>query len=161
MNIMHHTKNSLSEKDRVELIPMLNTTLASLIDLYTQVKQAHWNVKGQGFFAVHELLDDVAEQVEEHVDIVAERAVMLGGTALGTLEKARENTQLRTYPVDIYAIKDHIEHLTHNIAILSESAREYLKDAEQRGDIATSDVYVALLKTLDKNLWFLEAHVQK
>jgi len=72
MNIMHHTKNSLSEKDRVELIPMLNTTLASLIDLYTQVKQAHWNVKGQGFFAVHELLDDVAEQVEEHVDIVAE-----------------------------------------------------------------------------------------
>jgi len=86
---------------------------------------------------------------------------MLGGTALGTLEKARENTQLRTYPVDIYAIKDHVEHLTHNIAILSESAREYLKDAEQRGDIATSDVYVALLKTLDKNLWFLEAHVQK
>ncbi len=160
-NMLHATKMSLPEKDRVEIIGLLNKTLASTSDLYAQLKQAHWNIKGMQFIALHLLLDKIAEEVEEQVDIVAERVTSLGGTALGTLQEAVKNTQLRVYPVDIFAEKDHLEHLTHNFAILGELSRNNIDEAEKLGDMATNDLYIDLVRMLDKNLWFLEAHLQK
>ncbi len=159
--IMHKTKINIPEKNRVELVHLLNHTLASTTDLYLQLKQAHWNIKGMEFIAVHKLLDEIAEEVEEQVDIVAERATSLGGTALGTIEEIKKNSKLDTYPIDIFSIKDHLIHLTHNIAILGELTRGNIKRSETFNDFATGDVYIALTRMLDKNLWFLEAHLQK
>lgn len=158
---LHTTRMSFPEKDRIEIIGWLNKTLASTADLYAQLKQAHWNVKGMEFIALHKLFDEIAQEVEEQVDIVAERITSLGGTALGTLQEAVKNTQLRKYPVDIFAAKDHLEHLAHNFAILSELARENIKATEELGDMATNDLYIDLERMLDKNLWFIEAHLQK
>ena len=158
--MMHITKNSIPEKTRVELIKMLNKSLASTSDLYTQLKQAHWNIKGHHFISLHKLFDDIAEQVEEQVDIIAERITSLGGTALGTLQDAIKNTQLRQYPNNIFAAKDHLEHLTHNFAILGELSRTNITLAEELDDYGTSDLYIDLVRMLDKNLWFLEAYFQ-
>jgi starvation-inducible DNA-binding protein len=160
-NLLHHSKISLPEKDRVELIAILNKSLASTTDLYGQLKQAHWNVKGREFIALHKLFDEIAELVEEQVDIIAERITSLGGTALGTLQQAASNTELRLYPIDIFKAEDHIEHLTHNIAILGELTRINVDKAEELGDMATNDLYIDLARLLDKSLWFIEAHVQK
>jgi len=159
--ILHPTKISLPEKDRVEIIDMLNKSLACAADLQMQLKQAHWNVKGMQFISLHKLFDDIHEQVEEHADVIAERIMSVGGTAFGTLQSAAENTQLRKYPVDIFAAKEHLEHLTHNFAIFGELARNNIKDAEEFNDMATSDLYIDLTRMLDKGLWFLEAHLQK
>ncbi len=158
---LHHSSVGLSEKKRIELIAMLNKTLAGLTDLYAQTKQAHWNVKGPTFYALHLLFDAIAEEVEGQVDIVAERITALGGTALGTLQEAVKLTPLRLYPADISAAKDHLEHLAHNYAILSELASDHAREAEKLDDLATSDVYIALTRLLDKNLWFIESHFQK
>jgi starvation-inducible DNA-binding protein len=160
-SILHHTRMSLPEKERIEIIGFLNKTLASTSDLYAQLKQAHWNVKGCEFIALHKLFDEIAEEIEEQVDIVAERITSLGGTALGTLQEAVKNTQLRLYPTDIFQAKDHIEHLTHNFAILGELSRTNIKTTEGLGDMGTSDLYIDLSRMLDKNLWFIEAHIQK
>jgi starvation-inducible DNA-binding protein len=158
---LHTTRMSLPEKVRIELIALLNKTLASTADLQMQMKHAHWNVKGMEFIALHKLFDELAEEVEEQVDVVAERITSLGGTALGTLQAAAAGTQLRVYPTDIFAARDHLEHLAHNFAILGEHARNGLKFTEELGDMATNDVYIDLARMLDKNLWFLEAHLQK
>ena len=158
---LHHTKNDIPEKDRIALISLLNKTLASTSDLYGQLKQAHWNVKGMSFIALHKLFDEIAEEVEDQVDTIAERITSLGGTALGTLQQAVEHTELRSYPIDIFSEKEHLEHLSHNIAILAEIARTNIKKAEQLNDYGTSDLYIDLVRLLDKNLWFLEAHLQK
>lgn len=160
-NRMHATRMSLPEKTRDESIGALNKTLASTADLYAQLKQAHWNVKGMNFIALHKLLDEIAEQVEEQVDTIAERITALGGTALGTLQEAVKNTELRIYPVDIFEAKDHLEHLCHNIAILGEHARRNIQFTDEIGDMGTNDIYIDLSRMLDKNLWFLEAHLQK
>lgn len=160
-NILHHSKISLPEKDRVELIAILNKSLASTADLYAQLKQAHWNVKGPEFIALHKLFDELAEEVEEQVDIIAERITSLGGTALGTIQQAAANTELRLYPVDIFQAKDHIAHLAHNFAILGELTRTNIDRAEELGDMGTNDLYIDLVRLLDKSLWFIEAHVQK
>lgn len=158
---MHHTKISIPEKNRINLISLLNISLASTNDLYAQLKQAHWNVKGPEFIALHTLFDELAEQVEEQVDIIAERITSLGGTALGTIQATAESSTLRKYPTDIFLAKEHLEHLTHNMAILGELSRNNIRNAEEFGDIATGDIYIALTRLLDKSLWFLEAHVQK
>ncbi|MCX5922209.1 MAG: DNA starvation/stationary phase protection protein Dps [Candidatus Dependentiae bacterium] len=160
-SIMHTTKISIAEKNRIELVAILNTSLASTADLYAQLKQAHWNVKGPNFIGLHKLLDELAEQIEEHVDIIAERITSLGGTALGTIQATHENTELRVYPTNIFSWEDHIEHLTHNIAILGELSRTNIEKTEELEDMATSDFYIALTQVLDKSLWFLEAHRQK
>lgn len=160
-NVLHHTKNSLPEKNRVDLVAMLNISLASVSDLYAQLKHAHWNVKGLQFIALHKLFDDQAEELEGHVDTVAERITALGGNALGTIQDVVANTQLKVFPASLCETKLVIEHLSHNFAILGEIARKNIGEAEKHGDIATGDVYISLVRFLDKNLWFLEAHLQK
>jgi starvation-inducible DNA-binding protein len=158
---MHTTRISLPEREREEVVALLNKTLASASDLFLQLKHAHWNLKGPEFIALHLMFDDLAEKIEEHVDIIAERITSLGGTALGTSQAIVENTQLRTYPTDIFSAKDHIEHLAHNFAILGENSRNNIEKSEEFGDIATGDLYIAFTRLLDKSLWFIEAHVQK
>lgn len=159
--LLHHTQMSLPEKDRIEAISLLNNTLASTADLYAQTKQAHWNVKGTEFIALHKLFDAIAEEVENHIDIIAERITSLGGTTLATIKEIAKNTQLREYPIDIFAAKDHLEHLTHNFAILGELARNNIKATEEIGDMGTSDLYIAFSRMLDHNLWFMEAQLFK
>ncbi len=159
--IMHHTRQSIQERERMDLVNMLNQTLASTSDLYAQLKHAHWNIKGPQFIAMHKLFDEIAEEVEGHVDTIAERITALGGTAFGTIQDVVKNTQLRVLPNNVFTLEQLLEHITHNFAILSELARECMDRSEELDDMATNDVYVDLARSLDKNLWFLEAHIQK
>ncbi len=160
-NSMHVTKINIPEDRRIELIALLNTSLACGNDLYAQLKQAHWNIKGSNFIALHKLFDELAEQVEEQVDIIAERIESLGGTAQGTIQSTIKNSSLRLYPEDIFLAKEHLEHLTHNFAILGELSRNNIRICEQLEDLGTGDLYIAFTRLLDKSLWFLEAHLQK
>lgn len=159
--IMHQTRNSMPEKERIELAALLNQSLADTIDLYNQAKQAHWNIKGQNFIALHKLLDEIAEGLVDQVDIIAERITGLGGTAFGTTQQVGKATKLRVYPLDIFAINDHINHLSHNIAILAETTRTNIDKTDELDDLGTNDLYIDLVRFLDKQLWFLEAHIQK
>ncbi len=160
-NSLHNTKISLPAKQRVELIAMLNVTMASMTDLYLQLKNAHWNVKGMQFIALHKLFDELAEGTEPQIDDLAERITALGGTALGALQNIVNSSQLKAYPADLCEAKLVVEHLAHNFAILGEHTRTNISETEKHGDIATGDIYIGLTRFLDKNLWFLEAHLQK
>jgi DNA-binding ferritin-like protein len=62
--------------------------LADTFHLYSQTKQAHWNIKGKDFFQLHEMFDELDAELLPHVDTIAERATTLGGTALGTARMA-------------------------------------------------------------------------
>ena len=160
-NHMHTTKIDIPEQKRIEVIKLLNVSLASTTDMYVQLKQAHWNIKGPEFIALHKLFDELAKEMEEQIDIVAERITSLGGTALGTIQSAAQHTALNTYPLDIFSAKDHLENLTDNIAILGALSRKNIKDAEKLDDVVTGDMYIALTRVCDKSLWFLQAHLQK
>jgi len=160
-NALHTTKIGIPEKQRVELITMLNGTMASMTDLYLQLKNAHWNVKGMQFIALHKMFDELAEDSEPKIDDLAERVTALGGTALGDLKSVAVSSQLKAYPAGLCEAKFVVEHLAHNFAILGEHARTNIGESEKYGDIATGDIYIGLARFLDKSLWFLEAHLQK
>src|SRR5262245_37397961 len=105
---MYTTKIDLAEQTRIKLVELLNARLADAIDLQTQMKQAHWNVKGPNFIALHELFDKINEDVEDYVDTIAERAVTLGGVAFGTARTVAQRSQLNEYPLQMAKGRDHV-----------------------------------------------------
>jgi starvation-inducible DNA-binding protein len=142
------------------MVALLNQQLADTFDLYGQAKQAHWNVKGPQFHQLHELFDDLADQVSGYVDLIAERATALGGTALGTVRMAAEASRLTEYPLDAGGSLQHVEALAERFAALAATTRSAIEAAEKEGDAATADLLTEVSRGLDKSLWFLEAHLQ-
>src|SRR5262252_6680150 len=126
---MFNTKNGLSEDTRAKAIELLNARLADCIDLQTQCKQAHWNVKGPSFIALHELFDQVNEAVEDYVDDIAERAVQLGGVAEGTARMVAKQSSLREYPVNTVDGRSHVDALSAALAGFGTAARKAIDQA--------------------------------
>ena len=156
---MFKTKNDLSEGIRNKVVQLLNERLADCIDLQTQTKQAHWNVKGPNFIALHELFDQVNAAVEDYVDEIAERAVQLGGVAEGTARMVARRSSLAEYPA-VADGRNHVEALSSALAAFGQSARKAIDDANQLGDLDTADIFTEVSRGIDKWLWFVEAHLQ-
>ncbi len=157
---MHKTKNDLPTETREKLIETLNARLADVSDLKSQAKQAHWNVKGMDFIQLHELFDQVATQAEEYTDLIAERAVILGGTALGTVRVAASNSSLSEYPLEISAGADHVDALSTALSDFGKKVRQNIDEADELGDLDTADLFTEVSRGIDKLLWFVEAHLQ-
>lgn len=156
---MHPTHNTLSENIRAQSIELLNRHLAASIDLQAQVKQAHWNVRGPGFIAVHELFDDVAEQIEVYSDLLAERAGGLGGTAHGTVHVAAANSFLVPYGLGIADEAKHLFAISGSLAAFGQSSREAITQASAFGDADTADLFTEVSRGVDRQLWLVESHV--
>jgi len=157
---MHKTRIDLPESKRKPIVKLLNERLADVIDLGLQIKQAHWNVKGPNFIALHKLFDEFAGEIAEHVDTTAERITSLGGTAEGTLAAVSKRTSLPPYSLTIKEGRAHVDALATVIAAVAKGARAAIDESGALGDADTADLFTALSRDLDKQLWFLEAHLQ-
>jgi starvation-inducible DNA-binding protein len=154
------TRIDIPEDSREKVIELLNARLADAFDLYSQLKQAHWNVKGSDFIQLHELYDTVAESVLEYVDVIAERATALGGLALGTVRMAAAGSTLAEYPLDAVAGMDSVAAVADRLAAYGASVRAGIDRAAELDDQDTSDVFTEVSRAIDKHLWFVEAHLQ-
>lgn len=157
---MFKTKNDLPEATRVKAVELLNARLADCIDLQTQAKHAHWNVKGPTFIALHELFDKINEAVEDYVDDIAERAVQLGGVAEGTARAVAKRSSLVEYPAKAVDGRGHVEALSSALAAFGTAARKAIDQANELGDLDTADLFTEVSRGIDKWLWFVEAHLQ-
>jgi starvation-inducible DNA-binding protein len=156
---MFDTRNDLPSSARTRSIELLNARLADAIDLGTQTKHAHWNVKGPNFIALHGLFDKIAESVEDQIDTIAERVTALGGTAHGTLTAVARGTSLKPYPEDISDGVVHVEALSTVLADFGKKVRTAIDESAKFGDAGTSDLFTGISRETDMNLWFLEAHL--
>lgn len=157
---MHKTKIDLAKESREKIIAILNQRLADASDLKSQAKQAHWNVKGMNFFQLHELFDQVATAVEGHIDLIAERITTLGGTAYGTVRSAAQRSALSEYPLEIYDGAAHVDALSTALADFGRLVRQNIDETGNLGDQDTADLLTEISREIDKNLWFVEAHIQ-
>lgn len=157
---MHSTKNDISAETREKIVETLNARLADSIDLKSQAKQAHWNVKGMSFIGLHELFDRVATEVETYTDTIAERITTLGGTALGTVRVTAQKSSLSEYPLEITDGRDHVDALSSAMATFGKNVRAGIDEADELGDKDTADLYTEVSREIDKLLWFVEAHIQ-
>jgi starvation-inducible DNA-binding protein len=150
----------IDEDVKSKVIEILNARLADTLDMKTQAKHAHWNVKGIHFFQLHELFDSIATHLEDHSDLIAERLVQLGGVANGTARQSAANSSIKEY--DLHAVKgeEHVKALVQRLSTLANAARKAIDDTGKLGDQATADLFTEVTRAADKDLWFLEAHLQ-
>lgn len=156
---MKKTHNTLSANIRGQSVDLLNAHLAAAVDLQAQLKQAHWNVRGAAFIAVHELFDKVWAEVGSYSDMLAERAGALGGTAHGTIQTAAKETFLKPYKLGIASEKDHIEAVSSALALFGESVRESIGKSDDIDDPTTADLFTQISRGVDQQLWLIESHV--
>ncbi len=156
---MYPTKNSISEKSRIQMAGLLQIHLCNSIDLMMQAKQAHWNVKGSNFFGLHGFFDHVAESTERYVDQIAERIVQLGGTAEGTLQSTAKHTELPVYPLNISQSNHHLTALAFALATYGERIRSAISLAQELSDPVSVDIFTEISRGADKYLWLVESHL--
>ena len=155
---LNTTKNDMPEGVREPVISLLQERLASAIDVQLQAKQAHWNVKGPSFIALHELFDAVVGEATTWVDDIAERLVALGGVADGRPQTVSATSIVPAYPLEIHAGPDHVEALATALAAFGESVRSGIASAGDAGDAGTEDLFTGISQAVDKQLWFVESH---
>jgi starvation-inducible DNA-binding protein len=159
---LYTTRIDIPETTRTKTIQLLNSTLAASLDIWTQTKQAHWNVKGKDFYQLHLLFDDIADVLYPHIDLIAERITALGGVAHGTARESAKHSLLQEYPdTEKMAEEDHINALADRLAAYAKHLRESAGKCSDWNEQDANDLYIEISREVDKKLWFLEAHLQR
>jgi starvation-inducible DNA-binding protein len=156
---MSKTRIDIPEDNRAHLIGILNARLADAIDLGLAAKQAHWNVKGPSFYALHELFDKLAADLRDYSDEIAERVAQLGGRAEGTVQQIVKASVLQPYPAELTEGLGHVDALSHRVAALVQRMRLAIDRASELRDSVTADMFTGISAGLDKYLWMLDAHL--
>jgi starvation-inducible DNA-binding protein len=154
---MYKTPSQLPETARTELVRTLNERLADGLDLHSQIKVAHWNVRGPQFPALHPLFEQFADQLAVHNDAIAERAVTLGGLAVGSTRAVAKASRLPDYPADTTRDLDHVKLLAERFESYLAGVRESRGIGEKLGDTDTVDLLTGVITEFEKNSWFLRA----
>jgi starvation-inducible DNA-binding protein len=157
---MYKSNVGVPEANRQAIIALLNARLADAIDLFTQVKWAHWNLKGMHFIQLHELFDSIAEHVEGQTDTIAERIAALGGVANGTAREVAARSGLKEADLSASDGASQLKWLVHNVAHHANALRQAINESDDLDDKITADLFTSETRDLDKDLWFLEAHLQ-
>lgn len=139
---------------------MLNQNLADLSDLYSQTKHAHWNVVGTTFYQMHKLFDELAEIIENHIDVLAERITALGGVAMGTVRMAASASRLEEFPTERKGDLEYLTALVDRYGTCATAVRQAIGEVDEQEDAGTADLMTDISRDLDKALYFLEAHLR-
>ena len=148
----------LEDNARKTAISELQACMSDGLSLSMSLKQAHWNLKGPNFIAIHELLDGVKTRLDPNIDDMAERIQQLDGTAVGTVEEVARATRLEPYPTNLTSAEDHLREVVDRLRAYGERVRTAIDTVDEAGDADSADILTAASRQADKDLWFIEAH---
>ncbi|EAQ79922.1 DNA starvation/stationary phase protection protein Dps [Blastopirellula marina] len=146
----------LPTNTRNEVAQQLQSSLVDQIDLALQAKQAHWNVRGLGFRAVHLHLDEIIESTREASDEIAERIAAIGVAADGRAATVAQSSELEPFPAGIISVQEAIRRISDQMATCSTSLRLRIKTIGD-DDLISQDLLIGICRTLEKQLWMLES----
>ncbi|HTL51493.1 MAG TPA: DNA starvation/stationary phase protection protein Dps [Planctomycetota bacterium] len=157
---MYATQNNLNGEVRSVMVGLLNACLIDAVDLSLQAHVAHWNVNGPQFIPLHQLFDQIYEQTSAWVDLLAERAVQLGGLAEANLANVAERTHLPAYNPRMTAGNEHLYTLSVSLSVFGKNVRAAIDTALKADDFVTADLITQIARGSDKLLWMVEAQFQ-
>lgn len=157
---MYRSPSPLSETARKHISESLNARLADGLDLHSQIKVAHWNIKGPQFAALHPLFETFADGLSAFNDQLAERAVTLGAKAYGTARHVAKTSRLPEYEQETTRDLDHVRLLADRFDRYLAGLRESRAIAEQNQDTDTVDLFTQVITAFEKHTWFLRASLE-
>ena len=157
---MYRSPSHLSESARRTICDVLNARLSDGLDLHSQIKVAHWNIKGPQFAALHPLFETFALSLAAFNDTVAERAVTLGGKAFGTARHVSKTSRITEYPQDTTRDLEHVKLLADRFESYLVELRASRSAAESQADTDTVDLFTGVITEFEKNTWFLRASLE-
>ena len=160
-SVLFDSSINLPEDKRAKVIAILNQRLADVVDVQYQAKFAHWNVKGKDFYQLHLLFDTIAEHLEEAADLIAERVTALGGRANGTIRQSASRSSVPEYDTELTDGMAHVATLADRVATVANAGRDNAEETDELGDVVTADMFTQIVAIADKDLYFLESHLQR
>ncbi|WP_419804370.1 DNA starvation/stationary phase protection protein Dps [Terriglobus sp.] len=157
---MYKNRVALPDDVKQKTVDVMNVTLAAALDMYSQAKFAHWNVKGINFYQLHLVFDATAKVIFKQIDPIAERITQLGGVASGTVRQSAEHSPISAYNVKAVAGKEHLVALSDALGTYCKELREASDKIDDIGDSPTSDFYNQLIVEAEEELYFLESHLE-
>lgn len=157
---MYPNRVALSDDVKKQVCGVMQERLAEALDMYSQAKFAHWNVKGDNFYQLHLVFDHVAKVIFKQVDPIAERITQLGGVANGTVRQSACVSKIPEYPVETINGMDHVRALADALGHYCEELREASDKIDEIGDEPTSDFFKQLVVEAEEQLYFLESHLE-
>lgn len=154
---MYRSPSPLSEQSRAPIAASLNERLADGLDLHSQIKVAHWNIKGPQFAALHPLFETFATSLANHNDSIAERAVTLGAKAYGTIRHVAKASRIPEYAQETVKDLEHVKLLADRFDVYLNGLRESRGVAEGHKDTDTVDLLTGVITEFEKHTWFLRA----
>ncbi len=155
---MRTTRNTLARPARQAAIEALDTAVACSMDLSLAARQAHWNVRGRQFSALHALFGQIADELYKQTDALAERSAALGGTPRCTPQNVVATTRLRPYPSFGFDGAEHLDELSTRLANLSTELRQSVLTIDGDQDPVTAELLTDACASVDHQLWLLESH---
>lgn len=157
----YQSRTDLADHLRKQMAVLLQASLSDALDLASQAKQAHWNVKGRQFLQLHGLFDRLHEEAENYVDMIAERITTLGHIADGRIQTTAAASSLYVYPLEARGGDAHLTALAASLAAFGKRVRTNIGAAEDDGDVDTADIFTEISRKCDKRLWLIEAHLSE
>lgn len=153
------TTKSAKRTPTADVVDTLNYHVALAADLRSQVKQAHWNVVGPNFIALHHLFDEQAEFLLAHVDLFAERVRALRGVARGTVRMAAAESPLEDIEADDLPSDVAVRAILERFETYSESLAVAIEASAKAKDATTQDIYIEAQRQVDLHAYFLRSHL--
>jgi starvation-inducible DNA-binding protein len=157
---MYKSPSNLPEATRAEVANHLNARLSDGLDLHSQIKVAHWNIKGPQFPALHPLFETFAIDLANFNDSIAERAVTLGARAYGTVRHVAKSSQIGEYPQDTTRDLEHVKLLADRFDAYLKGVSTSRSAVEKLGDTDTVDLFTQVVTAFEKHTWFLRASLE-
>ncbi len=157
---MYKNRVALPDDVKTKVVDEMSRTLAAALDMHTQAKFAHWNVKGLNFYQLHLVFDDTAKTIFKQIDPIAERMTQLGGVANGTVRQSAATSEIPPYNVEALSGPEHLLALANSLGKYCALLREASDKVDDLGDSPTSDFYNQLIVDAEEELYFLESHLE-
>lgn len=140
-----------------EVATHLNKYLASLQVLYVKLHNYHWNVEGEHFFTLHEVLEGLYDSIAGEMDEVAERVLKIGYRPVGRMTDALDESAIKEAENTGIGGAAIAKRLVADYRTLIDQLRSLIDIAGKQGDEGTADEAVGFLKDKEKQVWMLTA----
>lgn len=157
---MYKNRVALEDDVKQKVVDVMNVRLGAALDMYSQAKFAHWNVKGLNFYQLHLVFDATAKVIFKQIDPIAERITQLGGVANGTVRQSAAGSPIPAYNVNAVTGPEHLNALADALGVYCKELREASDDIEEIGDDPSADFFKQLVIEAEEELYFLESHLE-